>query len=648
MVSSTLNPQAITKNSTATLDSFGTFMTGGSLSTNSPISSAANKVVNFNRPGVSPLAPNINSLISNISTSILNQVDNSIKNTTNFIKNDTDIELSKLRNDLYSRITELQANINGLQRDVKDTTTEIQSQIVNQNNVEPQTPVSGIQRVVQNIQVQVQNVLDNTLRGFSQDYQQKVKGFDDVRPNNVLSKFLDLYQNAIGFVNFFGDRKNINTVEKNLKALRLMFEESFEVAKVLRQTIIKIVKQLSNLPTASPSSGGLNLDIDVPGGRLKQGAGPKVRNIGRIARMGGIAGAGLLGLGGLGMAVTGMGKAKEYQESLLAEGGVSSASGEQYIPENIVESFSFIVDRFTAAVNSLIGGAKSSSGVGSGGTGGGGSQGNGSAPSAPPSSPPSSGGSLISGDASPEMKSLMSAISSPESGGNYEAMYPSTNLPGATKMTIAEVAKRASGPVGRYQHKPQYLIQRAIDVGLDPNKDVFSPENQDKITRGHIVSVLGGDEEKIIKEMKQDPLAVKRKLEKSTYTGLQKYTDTSYMSKYQSELSRYQQMPTQKQTENVSTISTQTKISPANTQTQAIQSRAQAISQPAQQVPQTISLPPTIIDAGGSTLQQSGGNNIVTPPPSSGGTIEVPFLPTSNPDNFLTMYSRMVYNIVDG
>ena len=632
MVSSTLNPQAITKNSTATLDSFGNFMTGGNLSTNSPISSAANKVVNFNRPGVSPLAPNINSLISNISTSILNQVDNSIKNTTNFIKNDTDIELNKLRNDLYSRITELQANVNGLQRDVKDTTTEIQSQIVNQNNVEPKTPVSGIQRVVQNIQVQVQNVLDDTLRGFSQDYQQKVKGFDDVRPNNVLSKFLDLYQNAIGFVNFFGDRKNINVVEKNLKALRLMFEESFEVAKVLRQTIIKIVKQLSNLPTASPSSGGLNLDIDVPGGRLKQGAGPKVRNIGRIARMGGIAGAGLLGLGGLGMAATGMGKAREYQESLLAEGGISSASGEQYIPENIVESFSFIVDRFTAAVNSLISGAKSSSG-GSGGTS--------NTTSTSPSST-SPGLTATSGETGVDQMTSLTGIHKQaseivrkyesSSSGGYNAMnrgvggdspdgpmkYFNKNL---TEMTIGEVISlQNSGKLnaaGAYQFVGNTLPTAMKQAGLSPS-DKFSSLNQDKMFVAHLQKA-----------------------------GPRPWTGPWGLDKYSQEeltiLERASKTPV-----SIQPKESQAKVSPAPTQTQAIQSRAQAISQPAQQVPQTISLPPTIIDAGGSSPQQSGGNNIVTPPPSSGGTIEVPFLPTSNPDNFLTMYSRMVYNIVDG
>lgn len=639
MVSSTLSPEVIIKNSPATLSGFGNFMTGGSLSKSSYLSNAANKIVNFNRPGVTPLTPNISSLISNISTNILNQVDNSIKNTTNFIQNNTELELNKLRNDLYSRITDIQANLNDLQRDYQSSTREIQENIIQQetSKVDSRSPLSGIQTIVQNIQVQAQNVLDNTLRSFSKDYQDKVKGFDDNRPSNVLSKFLDLYRNAIGFVNFFGDRKNINTVEQNLKSLRLMFEESFEVAKILRQTIVKIVNQLSNLPTASPTSGGMNLDIAVPGGRLKQAGGPMVRNIGRIARMGGIAGAGLLGLGGLVAATSGMGRAKQYQEELLS-GGVSTVSGEQYIPENIVESFSAIVDRFVSAVNGLISGAKSSSGSAGGSSGGG---------TVSPSSPPQPTNSmgLMSGNAAPEVKSLLDMIASPESGGNYEAMYPGTELKGATDMTIAEVAKKATGPVGRYQHKPQYLIDRAIAVGLDPNVDKFNQENQDLITRGHISSLFTGGEQAVIEKLKNDPSIVKTQLERSTYTGLQKY-GFNFNQLFRERVNQYS--PTSGQEINAKQkVDAIEMVSPAMEQKEVSQRRAQIISQPAQKAPQTITLPPNIIDAG-VPQQQSSGGGVVPQAPSGSGSYEVPFLPTTNPDNFLTMYSRIVYNIVDG
>lgn len=80
-----------------------------------------------------------------------------------------------------------------------------------------------------------------------------------------------------------------------------------------------------------------------------------------------------------------------------------------------------------------------------------------------------------------EYRKLSERISKTESGGNYEAMYPNTTLPGATQMTIAEVAAKAKGAVGKYQNMPQFLVERARDSGLDPNKDLYSPQNQEII-----------------------------------------------------------------------------------------------------------------------------------------------------------------------
>lgn len=88
---------------------------------------------------------------------------------------------------------------------------------------------------------------------------------------------------------------------------------------------------------------------------------------------------------------------------------------------------------------------------------------------------------------------LLDLISGKESGGNYEAMYPSTTLPGATKMTIAEVARRATGAVGKYQQLPQYLVGRAKSAGLNPDKDLYSPENQEKIIINVNIKGRGGE-----------------------------------------------------------------------------------------------------------------------------------------------------------
>jgi len=189
------------------------------------------------------------------------------------------------------------------------------------------------------------------------------------------------------------------------------------------------------------------------------------------------------------------------------------------IPDSALKRFEALNQKFENALDFLLKKQKEvpqqrSSGRGSGGGGG---RGN-----------PRPSLSLIPGNAPTEMKSLMDLISEKESSGNYEAMYPSTTLPGATDMTISDVARRATGPVGRYQQKPEYLVERARAVGLNPDTDKFTPENQDKITRGHIVNLLGGDESKVVEELKKDPSAVKRRLEQSQFTGLQKFSDEDF------------------------------------------------------------------------------------------------------------------------
>jgi muramidase (phage lysozyme) len=659
MVSSTLNPQAITKSRPATPDSFGSFMTGENNVNSSSFADAANKVVSFSRPNAAPVSSNISSVVSNISTNILNQVDNSLKNTTNFIKTDFENEIGKLRNEFLSKLGEVQANTNELQKDVIKTTNEIQQQVLTQKQSQatPETPISGIQGVVANIQEQAKNVVDNILKSFSQDYQQKIKGFDDNRPNNVLSKFLDLYQNAIGFVNFFGDRKNINTVEKNLKSLRVMFEESFEVAKVLRQTIVKIVKQLSNLPSASPSAGGLNLDVNVPGGRLKQAGGPKVRNVGRGAGLGAAAGIGLLGLGGVAAAASGMGKAKQYQEEMLAS-GVEGAPMGQSIPEGFIDTFSSIVDRFTSAIEGLVKGAKSSPGSSGGGGGGGG----------PSPSPSPSGGGAVAGSTSMEgttgpqgkaTNALLDTIAFAEGTSNKPNKGYNTHFGGSQTQDLSKhpdkvihTPRYSSAAFGRYQFMPN--TWGSVGGGA------MTPDRQDAgavrltIKRLNAAGIAVKDATELETLLQKEGMSPRISAALSPeWASFPTLSGNSFYGQPVKKLSDMQdvykkQLGSQPTTTTAATPTTPGGVvaaAPAQTQ---MQTRAQAISQPAQKVPQTISLSPTIIDASSPQQEQQQSGGVSAPPPSGGGSIEVPMLPTTNPDNFLTMYSRIVYNIVDG
>ena len=117
----------------------------------------------------------------------------------------------------------------------------------------------------------------------------------------------------------------------------------------------------------------------------------------------------------------------------------------------------------------------------------GGGRGKGNTAKRTPTSPPGPSGS---GQWGP----LLELIASKESGGNYEAMYPSTTLPGATTMTISEVARRATGAVGKYQQLPEYLVGRAKAAGLNPDTDLYSPANQDLIAGKVNIGInRGGD-----------------------------------------------------------------------------------------------------------------------------------------------------------
>ena len=213
--------------------------------------------------------------------------------------------------------------------------------------VQPTSSAVGsiVSTISTNINNNVTSTINNTLQGFSADYQKRLKQVDDVKPIGILGKFLNVYKTALGFINFFGNKKNIDKVRDNLEALKKLFTESFEVAKLIRQVIIKIVKQLSNLPVASPSGGGgLNLDVDIPGGGVKKTV---PRGLGRMMRGKGKMLA--LGAGALGLGAAGAGAVNALSDSPQAQAAGTSPE----IPGDTVDRFSSIVDKFANAISKL-------------------------------------------------------------------------------------------------------------------------------------------------------------------------------------------------------------------------------------------------------------------------------------------------------
>ena len=105
----------------------------------------------------------------------------------------------------------------------------------------------------------------------------------------------------------------------------------------------------------------------------------------------------------------------------------------------------------------------------------------------PPGQPPSGPGG------GGRWKPLLDVIASGE--GGYTSIYPSDQNPNLTQMTIADAnravgVKGGRGAIGRYQFTTP--INQAKAAGLNPDKDLFSPENQDKMAVAIIEGKRGG------------------------------------------------------------------------------------------------------------------------------------------------------------
>jgi len=649
MLSSVLDPSKIVNQRKSSPESFQKFMSGeGSPLGSSVISSAANKIVGFSKMGVSPVTPDISSILNDISTSIISNVDNSIKNTTNFVINDVDKKINALRSEIYGRLVDVESSINDLQSQTYSAISNVQQNVSLPPSVQSVSPVSDIPKVIENIQVQVQETLNTTLSNFSKDYQEKIKGIDDVKPKNVLDKFLDLYRNAIGFINFFSDRKNINRLTENLKSIRGVFDTTFNVAKILRETILKIVKQLTNLPSASVSSPGLDLDIKIPGGGLKQAAGPQASRVGKALRIG------ALGLGAVGLGVAGAEAAKRYQESQLYGQTESDRSG---MPGNFIEMFSSIIDKFSNVIGNLIDGTGSLQNTTPSG-GGGGSPGG-----APPSAPPGGGSPVLPQEGSPEEYRIAAALVT-EGGSGLDA---------------TDILQVAANRIQSGKYRESYTdvfaqpgqFEGVFKRGIDNYKNIQTKEDAAKfagVSTQEIDKRLSSIRDPSLRaksaEFVQGALEFRAApsyyQERGLVRGEMDASGKFYDSKWRGTSGSNQFLTGPKDPKisapaqiNLSLSGQDSgnlqepRVSTSPTQTQAMQATSQSISQPAQQVPTTVSLPPTIIDAS-SPQQQSSGSKSPTPQPSGAGSIEVPFLPTSNSNNFYVLYARSVYNVVDG
>jgi hypothetical protein len=567
------------------------FISGGSPLGSSIVSSAANKIVGFQRgsAAVAPRPPDLGSIIKTLSSNILTNVENRV-------------------------------------------------QSINQN---------------------VNNVINQSLKTFGQDYQDRIKQVDDAKPSGILANFLKLYQQAIGFIQFLGNRKNVKTLGDNLQVLQRIFTETFEVAKIIRQTIIKIVKQLSNLPTASTGGGGLNLDIKVPGGPLKRSAPKGMMNMLKMAGTGAaIAGGGALAVNALSGGFGGGGEVQTVP-----------GSGSEGLSGPILDRFNVILDRFSAAIDSLSKKKSTPTPPPASSGGGGGTQEKKDPPSSP-GAPGAAPGGQTPGVTSTGERGVLDLIASVEQGPEgYDSFNTSrgkTNAK-ATEQTIGWLAANAKGAMGKYQQMPEYILERAERAGFNKNTK-FTPEVQDAITlselrKSHSMNeFLSG---KISNEQFLQKLA-------PTWRGLPQGSinaaklggtaDMTYQDKHAGGNAASKKLPNSRALQELQRIKTgSTPVAPSTTTAPTPakpvvaaasipaatqQQIAQTVSQPAQQQPQVTVLP-MAMNVGPSAPPKppsSGG----PPPPNMTSGRTLPSLSSANHDNFLTLYSKIVYNIVDG
>ena len=89
-------------------------------------------------------------------------------------------------------------------------------------------------------------------------------------------------------------------------------------------------------------------------------------------------------------------------------------------------------------------------------------------------------------------KGVLDLIAAGESGGSYDIFNTSHGgTPGkATEKTIQWLQDNANGAIGRYQHMPRFIMQRALDAGYTANT-LFTPDVQDAITIKMLESSYG-------------------------------------------------------------------------------------------------------------------------------------------------------------
>jgi hypothetical protein len=562
MVSSVLQPEKIIGKQKPTKEQALKFVSGGSSLGSSILSSAKNKIVNFDRAKVSAKPNNLQALISNLSSTVFN--------TTNTI----------------------------------------------------------------------QNIFGN-------------KETKEKKSSKFFGGFFDKFKEALAFITFFGAKKNLDRVKENIDNLKATFVETFDVAKALRKAILKIIEQISGLSGGGGGGGIIGAIMSALGGlagglvpgmagkRAPNVAGPAMKQEGNLLSKipkglkGGGGGIGKLLLGGT--AALGAGAAVS---GLSQPGGedVQPGNTTPEVPGNVLDKFNSILDRF----DKILDGLKGKPGKSSGASSSSGSNSKPASPGAPPGGSPAGGGGSLAGVTIKDDKQGLSELGiSQEQFNAYKQGI--ADVEGARYNQMGGAGGRFAG---RYQMGSGEIASASAVMGIPtPSQQEYlsNPELQEKIYMGRTI------------------LMNRRMMQLSPeYKGMSATERLSNLAGAQLGEGSLTDFLKGKSISDSAGVEIQRWINSAKRrmgQVAAGNPIPQTPTKPGQQAPQAPSASksrpqPIVIPFQQQSQVQpasSGGGGKISAPPSpqqNGPT--APFYPSSNYDNFLTLYSRMVYNIVDG
>ena len=518
----------------------------------------------------------------------------------------------------------------------------------------------------------VSNIFNTTEKEKTPE--KKEKGF------KPFGGFFDRIKEALAFITFFGSKKNLDRIRENIDNLKTTFSETFEVAKALRKVILKIIEQISGLSGGGGGGGLIGAIMSALGGlvgglvpglggkRPPNIAGPAMKQEGnliskipKILTSGGggiskllLGGAAALGTGA---AISGL---SQPDNSENIQPGYTTPE----VPGNVLDKFNSILDRFDKVIESLLKGKGSGSQKPSGSSGG--SKSSGGAP--PGGAPP--GGSAQTQQILKNDPEFTTSINELAKAKGYDASDLLAMIGSETGGTFDPKIKNPdSEATGLFQITRESGVAERLGY---KSFDEFSKSAQ-KMTRAEQVRKLGTEYFKNApNNLKGGQLYAQLFLpgrfnpKSGDNQVLTRSGEDYYKGNKGLDVNKDGKITVSDLNVQIGNIKKQYGIDPGQPSTAQAPGQVPTPNQtpapkPAPgQAPQALTPKPT---SGQQSIQvipfeqqqsqvqpasSGGGGKISAPsiPKQNGPT--APFLPSSNPNNFLTLYSRMVYNIVDG